>query len=223
MIKCVRCYNHCLKLLNASKEISCDKELQDVLQNIPLTVIEHEYEDHILDALSTVMYMLGEVLMKRMAVLFPEVYDKFLATVESEAKKKNATDRNLEVATVMPRKCLLMIITTVFGKHLSCERHHFSQGILFYRQGTNLGQTLAAVLSMVRRHGLTMLDSHSITSEEGNRQGVNSHYCNSTEECFKKATNVVNNLIHEESTRIIENDAQMPFDIASFDADIMMN
>ena len=84
--------------------------------------------------------------MKRMAVLFPEVYDKFLATVESEAKKKNATDRNLEVATVMR---LLMIITTVFGKHLSCERHHFSQGILFYRQGTNLGQTLAAVLSMV--------------------------------------------------------------------------
>ena len=68
-----------------------------------------------------------------------------------------------------------------------------------------------------------MLDSHSITSEEGNRQGVNSQYCNSTEECFKKATNVVNNLIHEESTRIIENDAQMPFDIASFDADIMMN
>lgn len=84
-----------------------------------------------------------------MAVLFPEVYDKFLATVDSEAKKKNATDRNLEVATVMLRKRLLMIITTVFGKHLSCEHHHFSQGILFYRQGTNLGQTLAAVLSMV--------------------------------------------------------------------------
>ena len=80
--------------------------------------------------------------MKRMAILLPEVYDKFLATVDSEAKK-NATDRNLEVATVTTRKCLLMIITTVFGKHLSCERHHFSQGILFYRQGTNLGQTLA--------------------------------------------------------------------------------
>ena len=68
-----------------------------------------------------------------------------------------------------------------------------------------------------------MLDSHSITSEEGKREGVNSHYCNSTEECFKKATNEVNNLIHEESNRIIENDVQMPFDIASFDADIFIS
>ena len=72
---CTSCYNHQTQIMKVSEDISCGEELQVVIDNLHISVEEDTYDDFILKALIHTLTLMGKALMKKMAALFPDIYD----------------------------------------------------------------------------------------------------------------------------------------------------
>ena len=127
---CKSCYNVQLAILKECTEISFDEELKYLLCTY---IIEDDYEDYIKLSIRQVVDMLGEVLLKKEAVLFTEVYKKFLSIATNISGKCES-----DIQSTMPKRCLISKLITTFGKHMVCQCKQLSCGLLLYRRGVDL-------------------------------------------------------------------------------------
>ena len=202
---CTSCYNHQLQIIKVSEDYSRDEELQVVIDNLHISVEEDTYDDYILKALIHTLKLLGKALMKKMAALFPDIYDTFVQCALKAAE--NNIELEQTVTTNLPKNCLLTKIITVFGKHVICDCQQLSHGLVLYRRGVNPLKTLSNTLTFFRKQSV-------IIFAELNEN---------TNESMTQVSNEVNTLIHKECDRILQEDAHAPYDISSFDPDLFMN
>ena len=93
---------------------------------------------------------------------------------------------------------------------------------MFYRRGANFSQTLSAILSLARRQGVNLSQSHPLDatmSEEFIPSHKHKDGPHNTSTCLKIASLELNNLLQCETKRIIEEDERNAYDISSFDKD----
>jgi hypothetical protein len=145
------------------------------------------------------MRLVGNVLLKGMAVLFPEVYKRFVA-IATETAKTTVNQSAESDITFLPRRVILINLMSFFGKHLICECKQLSCGLLLYRAGTDLALALSKTLSI---SGFSVLENHI------NDSNVN----------IESACEQINKKLHKESIRIVQEDAISVFDISTFDAE----
>ena len=69
---------------------------------------------YILEALIKTLNMLGEFLLKKLAVLFPDVYDTFITYAISIASDNDIVLQQVDVVKEMPKKFLLTKIVFRF-------------------------------------------------------------------------------------------------------------
>ena len=72
---CTTCYNHHLSIVQSAENTSIDKELKQLLSS-PHTPAQwsEPYTSHITVVLNGIITRVGDVLLKNLAVLFPDVY-----------------------------------------------------------------------------------------------------------------------------------------------------
>ena len=89
---CTNCYNHQLTIVQSTESTSTDQELKQLLtsQHSPALWAE-SYTQHITLALNQIITRLGDVLIKKLAVLFPDVFRCFMHLVILEANKAGIT------------------------------------------------------------------------------------------------------------------------------------
>ena len=112
---CTNCYNAHLQILHESQETSTDDELNALLQNS--TPGEDKYPSYIAQALQKVLAKVGNVLLKNLAVLLPEVYQLFVTEALNRAVQLGLDQSESVVKHDMPKQCVLSILVSYFGKH----------------------------------------------------------------------------------------------------------
>ena len=197
---CTMCYNSQLLIVRDTQTNSTDSELEERLHSEELPALwDKSYPSHFAVALKETISKLGDVLKKKLAILFPDVYRCFIALV-----KRQITGQICEsdISKNFPKKYLFACITSFFDKHIVCEckqRHH---GRLLYRRGTDLGEVLSKTLHSIGGSGLTLLD---VMPERDHDSEIVS-FCD-----------LLNNKVHQQIKAITEQDAKTPYDISSFD------
>ena len=83
--------------------------------------------------------------MKKLAVLFPEVYRFF---IQLALKESGCSLTEVQVNETVLKKIFLAIITSFFGKHMVCQCYQRTYGVLMYRRGTNIGEVLSKTLRL---------------------------------------------------------------------------
>ena len=87
---CTACYNYHLLIVHSAETNSTDSELEEQLRSEELPVLCDKYPKHIAVALKEIISKVGEVLMKKIAVLFPDVYKCFITLVIKEAAEQTS-------------------------------------------------------------------------------------------------------------------------------------
>ena len=139
------------------------------------------------------------MLLKSLAVLFPDVYKYFTFLATNEAK---ATSES-EIRKTFPKRYLLGCITSFFGKHIVCQCKQRQHGVLLYRRGTDLGYVLSKTLHLLQKSSTTLL---GFTNPEEDDETQLFSFCNS-----------INKRVHQQIRATTSRDAQTPYDISSFD------
>lgn len=151
------------------------------------------------------MVEVGNVLLKNLAVLFPNVYDTFV----KEAIKYSATPTTeMQVKDDMPRRCALSRLVAFFGKHLVYECKQRTCGMILYRRGTDLEVCLAKSLKLLQGTGISFL-SLALKGVNPNPEMVNSVVIENF--CSK-----MNIRVQQQIAKITEADATSPTDISTF-------
>ena len=166
-------------------------------------LIEDDYEDYIKLSIRQVVDMLGEVLLEKEAVLFTEVYKKFLSIATNISGKCESA-----IQSTMPKRCLISKLITTFGKHMVCQCKQLSCGLLLYRRGVDLALSLSKILAVLKSFGGSILRSSS-----------KSHTAEFDEDSLKYVCKEMNERIYKESQRIVAEDANQPFDISNFNTE----
>lgn len=136
---------------------------------------EDTNNDYILKALIHTLTLLGKALMKKMAALFPDIYDTFVHCALEAAE--NNIELEQTVTTNLPKNCLLTKIITVLRKHVICDCQQRSHELVLYRHGVNPSNTLA----FFRKQNVSIF----------------AEFNENTNESITQVSNEVNTLIHK--------------------------
>ena len=95
------CYNHHLAINQCAISSSTDDELRKQLisQHVPPPSVE----SYISNALRGIISKLGKILIKRLAVLFPEEYRCFIQLVIQEANASGITPSESQVCEIVSK------------------------------------------------------------------------------------------------------------------------
>ena len=156
---CTACYKHHQSIVQTVECMSTDEELKQLL-SFPHSFAlwdGNSYTPHITAALKGIITRLGDVLMKKFAVLFPDVYRCFILLVTQEASAAGMTATESQIMAAVPKKYFFGYITSFFGKHMVCQCKHKAHGVLLYRKGTDLGEVLSRTLKTLHHSSRTLL------------------------------------------------------------------
>ena len=109
-------------------------------------------------ALKITITKLGNVLMKNLAILFPELHRCFLRMVIDEANKASLNLTEAQITEAFPKQYFFSFITSFFEKHLVCLCKHRRHGVLLYRRGSDLGEVLSKTLQVLPNSSMTLLE-----------------------------------------------------------------
>lgn len=165
-----------------------------------------EERSHIHSAMQQVIIAVGNVLIKNLAVLFPDVYDFY---IKEAIKRSDPPLTETQVRDEMPKRCFLSRLIACFGKHLVYECKQRSCGTLLYRCGCDLELCLARSLKFFQSTGVSFL---SLVSADSKPNGSN-------EALLEDVCTSMNERIRMEIARITASDAASPYDISSFSVD----
>ena len=165
-------------------------------------------------ALQDVINQLGDILIKGLGVLLPDVYRLFLFLAVQHSTEKI---REVEVREQFSKVTLLGYVIGYFGKHLAWECQQKSCGILLYRTGANLVLALSKTLKCLQLANMSLL---KISISTADLEIKDSHSPNDTEDQEDaKLTLVLSDLnkrIHDQIKMTTSKDATTPYDISSF-------
>jgi len=131
--------------------LSTDEELKTLVENTSQCIpAGGRYSDYVSQALQEVMVKVGNVLLRSLAVLFPEVYRLFINEALQRALVGHMSLDESDIMQEMPRRCLLSRLIGFFGKHLVFECKQRSCGVLLYRRGADLGVCLSKTLKLLQ-------------------------------------------------------------------------
>ena len=156
---CTSCYNdHLIILKSTPSYISSDVDLQDIIHQLSVNNSCTDYDVHISIALSFTISKLGELLLKRLAILLPELYNIFISNAVITANENGISADVHNISMSLQKKQFLVKIINSFGRHLNCACHKLSQGVLLYRAGSDMSQTLTNTLAHIRKQGGSLLN-----------------------------------------------------------------
>ena len=90
---CTTCYNFQLLIIQDTESRSTDSELEELLSSQQLPALwSDSYPPYITAALKEIIRKLGEMLLKSLAVLFPDVYKYFTFLATNEAKATSESE-----------------------------------------------------------------------------------------------------------------------------------
>ena len=96
--------------------------------------------------------------MKRLAILLPELYNIFISNAVITANENGISADVHNISMSLQKKQFLVKIINSFGRHLNCACHKLSQGVLLYRAGSDMSQTLTNTLAHIRKQGGSLLN-----------------------------------------------------------------
>lgn len=116
-----------------------------------------KYPSYIAQALQEVLAKVGIVLLKNLAVLLPEVYQLFTSEALNRAAQLGLEQSESVVTQEMPKRCVLSILASFFGKHIVFECKQRSCGVLIFRHGADLTLCLSKTLKLLQRTNKSIL------------------------------------------------------------------
>lgn len=133
---CTQCYNAHLYILHQGLHMSHDRDLEELVKNYPKPKADgNERENSIEMAAHHVIRAVGNVLIRKLAVLFPDVYTTFI--MEMMKALKLPKDEMDTLRSEMPRKWVFSRLVNFFGHHLQYVCKLRSCGVLLYQRGTD--------------------------------------------------------------------------------------
>ena len=128
---CTSCYNFHLLIVQNAESQSTDSELKELLSSQQLW--NESYPPHIAVALKEVINRVGAVLLRNLAVLFPDVYRCFLMLVNTTSTPTEMEISDSDTTKTFPKRYLFACITSFFGKNIVCQSKQRQYGVLMYR------------------------------------------------------------------------------------------
>ena len=161
------CYNFHLLIVQNAESQSTDSELKELLSSQQLW--NESYPPHIAVALKEVINRVGAVLLRNLAVQFPDVYRCFLMLVKTTSTPTEMDISDSDTTKTFPKRYLFACITSFFGKHIVCQSNQHQYGVLMYRSGSDLGEVLSKTLHLLKDSSMTLLDTtepeHDVDTE----------------------------------------------------------
>ena len=196
---CSSCYNHHLVIAQRADLLSTDVELEQVLSSQSSPAPWAETNTYVTEALQRTIQRLGDVLMKKLAVLFPDF-------IHLALKESGCSLTEVQVNETVSKKNFFGYITSFFGKHMVCQCYQRTYGVLMYRRGTNLGEVLSKTLRLSPDTsqillGQTLANQDVVVDEDAKLLS----FCDT-----------LNDKIHKQIRYITNKDSQSPYDISNF-------
>lgn len=147
-IICTKCYNAHLEILRDWQDVSHDHHLRALVDDSSIIPVG-QFTAYMSYALTEAIRRLGDVLLNRVVILLPELYQFLLKEARKKANEMGLDLDEAQLNQEMPKRCFLGRLACFFGKHLAYDetgkplyyitkRHDFSQYItLFQIQTTN--------------------------------------------------------------------------------------
>jgi hypothetical protein len=107
---CTACYNHHLRIAQDAESTSTNEELKQLLSS-PRSPAQwgESCTPHITVAMNGIITRLGDVLLKKLAVLFPDVYRCFLQLVMQEANAASTSLSESQIGDIVPKIIFLRV------------------------------------------------------------------------------------------------------------------
>ena len=144
---------------------------------------------------------LGDVLLNRLAVLFPDVY-RLKHFIKLEANTVGTTLTEPQNADIAPKKYFFAYISSFFGKHMVCQCKQRAHGVLLYRRGSDLSEVLLKTLKSLPNSSTRLLGSDNPYEDDEKHLLT---FCEN-----------INDRIHKQIRSTTSADAQTPYDISNF-------
>ena len=210
---CTPCYNTHLDIIHQGSHISHDSDLEELVRSHPKPTATHIYTEvnersHSMEVATHSMIMaVGKILIKKLAILFPDIYTTFIQEIMKILKLPKENTHSLKGE--IPRKWIFSRLVNFFGHHLRYICKSRSCGVLLYRCGADLEVCLTKSLKLFQGTGLSFL---ALASEHESEEGIAN--CAMESVCSE-----INSTMHAQIAQTLKDDASFPYDISKFNVD----
>ena len=130
---CTNYYNSHLEIIAKSEQNSHDYELRALLSSL----IINQFPEYISLGLKNAILKLGDILLKKVAILLSELYYIVIKQSMTKVSEMNLVYTEHLLRQEMHKRCFLNVLLNYFGKHLtSCCKQQYID-VLLYQSGTS--------------------------------------------------------------------------------------
>ena len=101
-------------------------------------MIINQFPEYISHVLKDEILKLGDILLKKVAILLSELYDIVNKQSMTKVSEMNLACTKHLLRQKMPKRCFISVLLNFFGKHLTCCFKQRYIGVLLYQPGTDL-------------------------------------------------------------------------------------
>ena len=213
---CFTCYKSHLIILQQSRTISRDTDLQQLLTSCRQKILPADsvrsQDDVISSAMANTVVLVGSELVKGGAILLPTVHDSFCEFARALTSIRNPEGVK-DVRSLVTSRWILSNLTVNLQHHITYSCRVRKYGTVIYRPHSDLIPSLSQALWELR-------------NIKGNVQYSEADTCTddqlSTDTCMSESVKVLDTLnltIHSQINTLLAQDAKKPFEYDELDID----